>query len=439
MQIEIDQIGTAGNVRIDHNDVTALSESIERLGLLQPVVVKHDKADDGSDQWILIAGHRRLAACISLGWKTIEAVENHELVTSADRLSAQYAENVFRKDLSAYEKAQVALDLKAEGLNQGEVAKELGLSKKEVSRYQKAARTVSALPNAESAVALTEQALFELAEPETYYGTPIDVTDSLVLENALRLMVEGESRDVRSALGSAEREAKEARILEALEPRLKDIHDRGHKLSDFEEISNKRGSVQLVAYQEEAYLRHDLGFSLDEVETHRRETCHAYTMQTGGYSGTQLVEWCLTPRRHEKTGKSDLKTPSADAVADRKLSEKQERADKKAAKLDRVDDVQAVLEGFTIKKVQEADLVGELYMSSNQARIACRLLGLEAPKSEYGGYPLYSDAVQGWLSGLAKSQQMAAYQILVCGADYIDDYVSGKPNTKAFFVGKSAE
>lgn len=50
--------------------VQELAEKIAQLGLLQPIVV--DRREDG--QFNVIAGHLRLAACKSLGWKTISGI-----------------------------------------------------------------------------------------------------------------------------------------------------------------------------------------------------------------------------------------------------------------------------------------------------------------------------------------------------------------------------
>ena len=62
-------------------DEAALNElalSIQKHGLIQPIVVRRAKPEAGSpklqDQYVLIAGERRLKSCAKLGWKTIPAV-----------------------------------------------------------------------------------------------------------------------------------------------------------------------------------------------------------------------------------------------------------------------------------------------------------------------------------------------------------------------------
>jgi len=437
MILDVEEIVSAGNVRIDENDVTELATSLDRLGLIQPLVVA--ASENGDNTYTLIAGHRRLAAAKTLGWDRIEVVVNEAIEDASSRLSAQYAENVHRKNLSAYEKAQVALDLKAEGLKQEEVALELQLTKAEVSKYQKAARTIGVLPNADAAVALSEESLFDLMDEadNTTFDDPEQ--KSLVLENAMRLIVNGEARNVRAALGGAEREANEARILEHLQPMVEEVYARGGKLDDYSELNEVRGSVIIARHQMTTNFGSQMQFNQEEVEAHRNEECHRYSMVTGGYSGTFLAEWCVKPNLHQKAGKSELKVAGADEIHDRKLAEKQERADAKAAKLDRIDDVGAVLEKFTLKEVNGTDLVAELTISSDAGRVVCKALGLEAEKSEYGGFPKHGEAVRAWLLSLPESKRLAAYALVVLGGDYINGYTNGKPNTLAFFEGRSAE
>jgi ParB family chromosome partitioning protein len=100
MTITIEQIFTdAINISDHHralNDdkVAALAESMQTVGLLQPILV-HDRGNDVPD---LIAGRNRLAAAIKLGWDMIDAV----MVTGDDidiRLR-EITENLHRAELT---------------------------------------------------------------------------------------------------------------------------------------------------------------------------------------------------------------------------------------------------------------------------------------------------------------------------------------------------
>ena len=73
--------------RQDLGDVQALAASIERVGLLHPIVVSSDG--------LLIAGQRRLAACVLLGWSEVPVT----VVDLAEAALGEQHENLARKDL----------------------------------------------------------------------------------------------------------------------------------------------------------------------------------------------------------------------------------------------------------------------------------------------------------------------------------------------------
>lgn len=67
-KIKVSEISVGDRVRKDLGDIESLSESIDRLGLLNPITVKKDDTE-----FELLAGHRRLAAVEELGWDSIFA------------------------------------------------------------------------------------------------------------------------------------------------------------------------------------------------------------------------------------------------------------------------------------------------------------------------------------------------------------------------------
>ncbi|HZW85293.1 MAG TPA: ParB/RepB/Spo0J family partition protein, partial [Nitrososphaerales archaeon] len=80
-------------LRTDEEDLAELEGSIERHGLLQPLIVR--SSEEGYE---VIAGNRRLAAVRSLGLKSVPAV-----VVEADDRSAfemSLVENIQRKTLN---------------------------------------------------------------------------------------------------------------------------------------------------------------------------------------------------------------------------------------------------------------------------------------------------------------------------------------------------
>jgi ParB family chromosome partitioning protein len=91
-QIVVDE---GHRIRKEAGDLTSLIASIQKVGLLNPIVVTAD--------YRLVAGFRRLSACRHLGWTEIEA----NVVPYKDDplllLDAEVAENLMRKDFTAEE------------------------------------------------------------------------------------------------------------------------------------------------------------------------------------------------------------------------------------------------------------------------------------------------------------------------------------------------
>lgn len=97
------------NVRQDLGDLRALTASIKRHGVMQPVVVeKH------AGRLRLRAGHRRTAAARLAGLARIPAVIHDEALEEDEWLIASVQENVHRQQLSKEERrrtVQALLDL----------------------------------------------------------------------------------------------------------------------------------------------------------------------------------------------------------------------------------------------------------------------------------------------------------------------------------------
>lgn len=107
--------------------IVELAQSIDSLGLLQPVVVVEHE-----DRYRLVAGNRRLAACRMLGWETIPA--NVLVRLFAGERFATLVENLQRRDLNPMEEA-TALHQTIEATNcaQATMAQRLGVSQATVS------------------------------------------------------------------------------------------------------------------------------------------------------------------------------------------------------------------------------------------------------------------------------------------------------------------
>lgn len=94
--IPIHEIQVLDRQRIELGDIEDLASSIERYGLIQPIVINQDKR--------LIAGGRRLAAHVKLGRLVVDCVFRETL--SADELhELELEENVRRKEMTWQERA----------------------------------------------------------------------------------------------------------------------------------------------------------------------------------------------------------------------------------------------------------------------------------------------------------------------------------------------
>jgi len=96
MKIKISKIKIGDRFRKDLGDITSLSESIDKLGLLQPIGVDSGNA--------LVFGERRLRAHQSLGLETIEA----SVIKIESIIDGEFAENEIRKSFTMSERVSIA-------------------------------------------------------------------------------------------------------------------------------------------------------------------------------------------------------------------------------------------------------------------------------------------------------------------------------------------
>ncbi|EPG72693.1 ParB-like protein [Leptospira fainei serovar Hurstbridge str. BUT 6] len=115
-------------------EVGDLTESMRRLGLIEPIVVRKV-----GKKFQIVAGERRYQAAKSLGWKSIAAVETD---ASEDRCyEMALAENEKRKSLNPWEVGRAIQYLRKEKKKTAdEVAKLLGYTERYVKQLSSIAR-----------------------------------------------------------------------------------------------------------------------------------------------------------------------------------------------------------------------------------------------------------------------------------------------------------
>ncbi len=96
IQIKIDDIIVRKRIRKDLGDLTQLTESIRKHGLINPIVVNTKNE--------LVAGERRLESVKRLGWQTVPAHVVND-INELEKIEIELDENIHRRNLSADELA----------------------------------------------------------------------------------------------------------------------------------------------------------------------------------------------------------------------------------------------------------------------------------------------------------------------------------------------
>ena len=104
LERRIDSIIVGSRHRKDPGDIETLMESIDELGLLQPITVTPDG--------VLVCGWRRLVAMQRLGWRTCNVWVRSGISDLLNRLLAQQDDNLLHKPYSQLEAAALYRELK---------------------------------------------------------------------------------------------------------------------------------------------------------------------------------------------------------------------------------------------------------------------------------------------------------------------------------------
>jgi len=149
-------------VEFDETTLAELADSIKRVGILQPILVR--PLHDG--RYEIIAGERRWRAAQQAGLDEVPCVVRQ--VSDAEAQILALVENVHREDLSEYERGRALRQIHdALGLSWDEVAERLGMSRRTVMRL---ARFAQIPPEVEEI--LSERERYGLI-PRCFSGTPI--------------------------------------------------------------------------------------------------------------------------------------------------------------------------------------------------------------------------------------------------------------------------
>ncbi|WP_051266034.1 ParB/RepB/Spo0J family partition protein [Nakamurella lactea] len=193
-----DIAGNPTNPRSDMGDLTELAASIVESGLVQPLIVAsasawHTKHPDHAEAlhgkpWVLIAGHRRLAAAELAGVDALPITVRDDLADATTR--SALIENIHRQDLAPLEEAAALDELLAGGLSQRQLAKVTGISQPKISKRLSLLKLPDAAKVDMTAGELTVTDALRLLElPATLHDSVYQVTkdQGYGLDQAIRL------------------------------------------------------------------------------------------------------------------------------------------------------------------------------------------------------------------------------------------------------------
>ena len=404
LTLNLDDIKLEGNVRVETGDVSTLAANIDRFGLINPLLVTVTEDGDPFSGYVLVAGHRRLAAVAELGWEKVPCTVDEHLTNASDIIAVQYAENMERKDLTAFEQAQVAWDLKLEGLNQNGVAKAMGLTKQDVSEYQKIAKNLLADEDLDPARAtqLTAGALFDIAEQGD--ARPSDI---------IKLVID-EERSVWSAINMVGVEREAVEFYETLEPKLLEWKDQG-----IETVSEIKSSWWRVNGDAKDYENEVIRVPLAD---HITLDCHVISITDGGgMRAPSATHWCKRPKSHYK---KDADVAPPDAAAKRKASEARsvEAKENRAAKQLRRDLAHAWKPKRTDIRMMAMTAFVKDSWREDQVRLACQLEDLSKERVKGADYGWYGKRIEQWFSDKKMSDEaIEAYKAkIILGYRYVE-------------------
>lgn len=113
------------NPRKTLTGIDELAESIGSVGVLQPLTITpHD------DGFMVVAGHRRLAAATKAGLEVVPCIVRDDLSTADPEqlLVFGLVENIARADMDPFDEAEAYAALVARGWTHAEIARQVGVS-----------------------------------------------------------------------------------------------------------------------------------------------------------------------------------------------------------------------------------------------------------------------------------------------------------------------
>ncbi|GAF67805.1 unnamed protein product, partial [marine sediment metagenome] len=354
----------------------------------------------------------------------IEAVLEEGDFGTGQLIATQYAENHERVDLTDWETAQVAWDLKLEGLKQAEVAAAMGVPTKDVSKLHKIVKTLTKDDTLDDATAarFDFEGLLELTESPIPEHT----------QDVMQRIVNGDDRWAQAAIRKVEAEYATIEFYEENQEQLNEWSEAGvqvtHELPRHHwgktTSYGKKDDPKVVSLE-------NLGVT---VSKHIKLKCHmVYIKDTWGQPSFE--HYCMDRKSHADKGKSDVKAKHQD-VAGVPLtgSDPKAAAERKAAK-----DAKDLRRRQAAKWMSKPMRKGELYelvlysalsrdgFPEDTIRAATWMLGLNDERPKGADYSWYQKRLRDWLVANVDadidSQKVREWKVRMNHARrYIDDF-----------------
>lgn len=288
------------NIRRSVGDLTGLKASIDQLGILEPIVARW--AGDGG--YIVVAGHRRLAAALELD-QALVPVRVIDFGTRSD-IAAMAAENLQRLDLTAGEEAATYVQLQADGLDVEAIVAQTGMARARVERGLQVAGSKAASKAATKLRALTLDQAATFVEFEGNDDALADLTSTVRNDPG---QFDHVAEKLRQAARSAELYA--AAVDKA-------------KADGLTVVEKPPGYMASGKNCPVTYLSG--GMTVDK----HRNSCEGHAVSiVRGHPEPQIVAVCTTPSKfHPRPGDKPTAKPTADerAKAEQEAAELAERA-----------------------------------------------------------------------------------------------------------------
>jgi len=153
MDVALDDIEIGERFRKDYGDVAQLAHDISKNGLITPIAIglagKVDIGGDTDKKYVLLAGGRRTAAMLHLGWTHAPVRLYEQSLNELEMRTIELAENFMRKDLTYAEDVMLKkkindLQLGIHGVKIGKGPNDPGWSKADTANLLgKSAATIS--------------------------------------------------------------------------------------------------------------------------------------------------------------------------------------------------------------------------------------------------------------------------------------------------------